>query len=176
MLEVVLWGLFYACPWHGVAESSSVPGGMVFCGSCQAVLPSLTLLPHPSHPAPVWNSIDLLFHLTVNGHRPALPIAEQELSYLFIWSVLPSPVLSLPTQTLAARLHLHSFSATSFFLFYYLGSWLFAVRRVECISDSGGDSQYFTVGRKLFYLHLCLLLVFLMVMVIGFYLCQLCFF
>lgn len=172
MLEVVLRGVFYACPWHGVAESSSLPGVMVFSGSCQAVLPSLTLLPHPSHPASVWNSIDLLFHLTVNGHSSALPIAEPELSYLFIWSVLPSPVLSLPTQTLTAHLHLHSFSATSFFL--NLCSCLFAGRRVECISGSGGDTQYYTIGRKLCYLHLCLLPMFLIVMVIGFYLCLLC--
>jgi len=62
---------------------------------------SLTLLPHLSHPGSVWNSIDLLFHRTVNGHGPTLPIAYPELSYLFIWSVLPSPLLSLPTQTLA---------------------------------------------------------------------------
>ena len=97
----VLWGVFYARPWHGVAGPNSLPGVMVFSGSCQVGL--LSLLPHPSRPASVWNSIDLLFHLTVNGRRPARPIAKPELSYLFIWSVLPSPVLSLPPQTPSAH-------------------------------------------------------------------------
>lgn len=58
--------------WQGV---HSLPGMMVFNSPCQGVCSFhlALLLPHPSQPAPVLNSIDLLFHLTLNGLKPASP-------------------------------------------------------------------------------------------------------
>lgn len=90
MLKEVLWGVFYACPWHGVAGPHSLPGVMIFSGSCQATLPSHTLLAHPSHAAYVWNSIDLLFHLTVNGHRPTSPIANPARALIPLYLICPA--------------------------------------------------------------------------------------
>lgn len=43
MLKEVLWGVFYSCPWHDMAGSHSLPGGMVFSGSRQPVLPSCSI-------------------------------------------------------------------------------------------------------------------------------------
>lgn len=119
MLKEVLWGVFYACPWHGVAGPHSLPGVMIFSGSCQATLPSHTLLAHPSHPAYVWNSIDLLFHLTVNGHRPTSPIANPARALIPLYLICPAESSAFITYP-----NTHS-SPTVSDIFFYLWSCLF---------------------------------------------------
>lgn len=131
-------------------------GFQLFLPGCA---PLLALLLHPSHPASVWNSIDLLFHLTVNGHRPAPPIAKPELAYLFIWSVqwfhyVPNHLLHFFFSLL------HSSKDTSSFISGH----------VSLLAEGGGsrgDVFYETLFSPL------VLIMFFFVMVIGFYLCLL---
>lgn len=132
------WGVFYVCPWHGVAGSCSLPDMMIFSGSCQAVLRSLTLLPHPSHPASVWNSIDLLFHLAMNGHRPAPPIANPALIPLYLICPAESSAFITYPNTQCTTPLLHSSIATSSFIsghvsLLYFSMYLSVIQAVEVI-------------------------------------------
>lgn len=65
----------------------------------------LVLLPHPSRPALVSNLINLLFHLTLNGHKPASAqlfyfICPTEFNFLFLFFLSVQPLVLLSAAPL----------------------------------------------------------------------------